>query len=263
MFGNNEYWWAGLLVFFFFVGLNALILALRNKPKVSYAIAYCIAVFLLVQKTLEYIVWQALGYHMKFPVEFSAVSYFLFGIFVTFRIKKADGFAVFVAVLAGLIYSVFFTLQPQSFIGDFINGDEAPVSFVLAIINHHLLYFGGMLMLVNVRRYPVKNVWQYVLGVGIMVAYSWLVHLYTPYSVANGMPIIIQITNGQILTRLFSDPPLWGVVLYYLLAVSTVVVLLGAHFALNHKFAALRSKKGMETDAFPDTLSAAFRKTTV
>lgn len=210
-----------LIIFFLFVALNAVIFLLRNKPKASYVVAYCIAVYLLVYKIGEYTYWQAIGEHMHFPVEFSALSYFLFGIAVTFRLKKVDSFATFCAMLAGLMYSVSFWVSPDSF----VSGEDNLYWLVTAIINHHLLYLGGMLMVLNVRKFRLKDIYQHLVGVGILVGYSWIIHSFTDYTAIMGKPIIIQITDGSILTWLFhSEPSTGALVGYYIFAVVLVLV---------------------------------------
>ncbi len=246
-----------LIIFFLFIALNAIIFLLRNKPKASYIVAYCIAVYLLVYKIGEYTYWQAIGEHMHFPVEFSAVSYFLFGIAVTFRLKKVDSFATFCAMLAGLMYSVSFWVSPDSFVA---NGD-AMYWFVTAIINHHALYLGGMLMLLNVRKFRVKDIYQHLVGVGILVGYSWIIHSFTDYTAIMGKPIIIQITDGSILTWLFhSEPSTGALVGYYIFAVVLFSLLLAGFFTANNLCAKRRVKKGLPEDAFPKKLSTVFTK---
>jgi hypothetical protein len=105
--------------FLLFASLTVHVFLLRNKPKLSYAIAYTIALFLLAYKIGEYIYWQAIGEHMKIPVEFSALSYFTFAITVIFRTKKADQFGSFVGLLTGLLNVLrkFLGIPTKFFIG--------------------------------------------------------------------------------------------------------------------------------------------------
>lgn len=256
MFGNNEYWWVALLIFFVFIALNAVIFLLRNKPKLSYAISYGIAAFLLVYKIGENIYWQAVGNHMNFPVEFSAVSYLLFGIFTVFRIKKADTFAIFAAIVAGLMYSVSLWVSPDSFVAD----GGGMYWLIMAIINHHALYFGGMLMLANVRKYHVRDCYQQLIGVALLVGYSWIIHLFTEYSTVIGKPIIIQITDGSILNWLFSTgtPSTGALVGYYIFAVVMFCLIFAGFYFLNSKCAKRRVKNGLPEDAFPRKLSEVY-----
>lgn len=257
MFGNNEYWWAGLLIFLLFAALNTVIFLLRNNPKLSYAISYSIAGFLLVYKITEYIYWQAIGEHLHFPVEFSALSYFVFSIFTVFRLKKIDGFASFTAILAGMFYSISFWVSPDSFVKA---GDPA-FFFAMAIINHHLLYTAGMLMLVNVRKYKVKNFYQHFVGAGLMVGYSWIIHLFTDYTAVEGKPIIIQITDGSILSWLFhsANPTGGALALYYVVTVSLFCLVVAGYYGLNRLSVKRRVKAGLPEEYFPEKLAEAFK----
>ncbi len=258
MFGNNQYWYCGLLIFLLFIAINVGIIFLRKSPKASYATAYAIGAFLLVYKICEYLYWQAIGRHMHFPVEFSALSYFIFGIFTTFRIKKCDCFAAFTAILAGFFYSVSFWISPDSF----VNGEESKFLFAMAIINHHMLFAGGMLMLANVRRYEFKKtVYQHFIGIALMVGYSWLIYGCTNYSQTEGKPIIIKITDGQILQFLFPQGASllgWQLALYYVGVCVALCAFIAAFYGLNAYGIKYRRKHSLNEDCFPDKLTDAF-----
>lgn len=228
MFGENEYWWVGLLIFAVFILLNLAVFLLRRRAVVSHAIAYGIALYLLIYKAFEIIYWQSVGQVMNFPVEFSAISYLLFAIFVVFRFERFDAFPVFAAILAGLTYSVAFWCFPDLF----ISGGQLTYWRAVAILNHHLLYFGGMLMLANVRSYDPRRWYQHFLGIGLIVGYSWVIHLFTGYSAAMGKPIIIQITDGSILYRVFSEDEVGTamIAVYYALALAAFAIFLAGFY---------------------------------
>ena len=259
MFGGNTYWWAGLAVFILFVGLNVAVFALRKKPELSYKIAYGIAFFLILYKTSEYIYWQAVGQHLKVPVEFSAVSYFLFGLTTVFRIKKLDALGVFCGFLAGMFYSVASWVSPDSFVNSGL--EESIFLFVMAIINHHALYFGSIPMMANVRRFKIKESWWCILiGVAVMIGYSWLMHLFTPYTELYGKLIFIRVTDGSILNYLFpalNVTPLFTAI--YLVVVSVVFAFLLLFFySLNGYLAKKREERTGYNLSFPKKIT--FRK---
>ena len=250
MFSSFHYWWLALIVLAAFVGLNIVVYLLRNNPRLSYAIAYTIAMYLLIYKIGEYTVWQALGYRMKFPVEFSAMSYVVFSIFVTFRLKKIDAFAVFTAILAGVIYEMSWIISPDGHVGV----SENMFLSVMAIINHTLLYFGGMIMAANCRSYSIKKtVWQIFLGVGILVGYSWIIHLFTDYSVVSGKPIIIMITDGSVLSYVSDNPSLGFTIGYMIGAVILLCLIIAGFYLLNSKTTKSRLKFGGPANYTPDT----------
>ena len=248
MFGNSTYWWAGLLVFVLFITLNTVVFLLRNKPKASYAIAWCIACFLLTYKIGEYVYWQVVGLHYKFPVEFSALSYFFYGIAVTFRLKKVHAFPLWAAFMAGVMFSVSFWVSPDSH----INNMDTPFLFAMALINHHLLYFGAMLMIANVTRLEGKSWWQLIACGLSCVGYSWLIYLFTDYANQVDKPLIVQMTDGSIMTWL----GIQGLsALHYILYAVAVIILLtltvSGVFLLNRWQCRRRQKKGIEVDYFP------------
>ncbi|MBQ9145324.1 MAG: hypothetical protein IJX70_02500 [Clostridia bacterium] len=248
MFGGNQFWWVGLMMMAIFISMNIIVFALRNHPRISYRVAYFIAFYLLLNKVAEYIAYQALGEHLRLPVEFSALSYFAFAIFVVFRFGKADSFPAFCAVLTGLIFTISFWVSPDSFILDM----DHPFLFINSVLNHHLVYLGGMLMLANARKYSWKQCWQPVLGVGIFVGYSWLFHSLSAYSSIYGKPIIIQICDASILAWLFKDMQISpGVyVAYYLLVVALLVGLFVGFYALNRWGVRYRSRRGIDEDGY-------------
>ncbi len=257
MFGGNTYWWAGIPVLILFIGLNVLIHLLRDKPELSYKIAYAIACFLLVYKIGEYIYWQAVGQHLKIPVEFSAISYFLFSALTVFRVKKADSIGVFCGFLAGMFFSIASWVSPDSFIKN--AQEESWFLYAMAIVNHHALYFGSMLMLANVRRFDPKKFYVMFLGVGAMVGYSWLIYLFTPYADLYGKMIIIKICDGSILNFLFPSLVLkpWMTVLYIILIVILFCVLFAGFYYLNNLLAKKRKERLGDVPDFP---KKAFKK---
>ncbi len=257
MFGNNTYWWAGWLMFAFFAALNLIIYLLRNKPALSFAIAWTIAVYIFVYKVGELIFWQILGHHYKFPVEFSAVSYYAFGIFVTFRWRKADTFPIFAAVLTGTIYSMFFWISPDSYVNDM----ETPYLFTMAILNHHLLYFAGMLLTVNVRRFSLRYWWQHLVGLGLLVGYSWLIYGFTNYGIIIGKPIIIQITDGTILNWLFKSQELVTMhkVYYGLFVFFIISFILTIFYTLSHSQAKKRIRNKLPREYYPASWRDTYR----
>ena len=249
MFGNNTYWWFGLLGFALFVGLNVLVWALRNRPKLSFAIGYSIAVFLLLYKIAEYIAYQGMGEHVRVPLEFSALSYFLFAILVTFRVKGADAFGCFVAMLAGMMYSFSIWISPDT---HFANRDIWFL-FVMAVVNHHLLYLGGALIVMNSRRFDPRQSWIFAVGTGLMVGYSWLLYGVTNYGEIYGKPIIISITDGSILLNLTHAESVkaWELGLWIPGALCLLALFAVAFYLLNRWQAKRRAKVGLCEDYFP------------
>jgi len=249
MFGNNTYWWAGLLVLVLFAAINVAVFLLRNKPKVSYTIAWCIACYLLCMKIGEYTYWQVIGLHYKFPVEFSALSYFFFGITVTFRLKKVQQFPLWAAFMAGTMYSVAFWIAPDSF----VYNTDPPFWVWLAFCNHHLLYFGAMLMIANVTRLEAKAWWQQVVGGLACVGYSWIIYLFTDYANQVEKPLIIQMTDGSIMEFLgIHNLTALHYILYGVAVVILLAITMSGVFFLNNWQCKRRERLGIDVDYFPE-----------
>lgn len=245
----NKYWWAGLLVFILFATLNFFVFLLRKKPKLSYSIAYSIALFLLTYKIGEYIYWQAVGQHIKIPVEFSALSYFIFSISIVARTKKADEFGALVGALTGIMYSLSFWVSPDSFVSDI----NTPFLFAMAVFNHHALYFASMLMIANVRHYSYKNCWIPFVGIGAMVGYSWLIYSFTSYASVYGKPIIIQICDASILSWLnLATLTGWQIAIYIVLCFVLLCALIFGFYYGNHILANKRKKYDLPINYRPD-----------
>lgn len=242
------YWWLSLIVILFFIGLNVAIFLLRKKPQLSYAIIYSVSAFILVYKVIEYICYQALGDHMKFPVEFSTISYLILGITVTFRLKKLEPLAAFVSILAGFVYSVVCWCSPASVVTE----AETVYYLVTAIIMHHLLYLGGMLLLLNTRRFSYKSCWILVLGVAIMVSYSWIIYLFTSYAEVCGKPLIIQTCDGSILQWLgVGEVHGWKMALFSIAEIILLGEVMAGFYSINNIVANRRKKKGEIDDYYP------------
>lgn len=243
------YWWLSLIVVFIFIGLNVAIFFLRKKPQLSYAVIYSVAAFMLVYKVIENIVYQAIGEHMNFPVEFSALSYFILGITVTFRLKKLEPFAAFVSILAGFVYSVVCWFSPASVVSE----AETMYYLVVAILMHHLLYLCGMLLLLNTRRFSYKGCWILILGVAVMLSYSWIIHLFTNYSEIYGKPLIIQTCDGSILQWLgVGSVHGWQMALFSIAEIILLGGIMTAFYSVNNIIANKRKKKGLLDDYYPE-----------
>jgi len=249
MFGNGTYWWAGLLVFVLFIVINLVVFLLRDKAKVSYTIAWCIACYLFVFKVAEYIQWQAVGEHYNFPLEFSALSYVVYSVAVTFRLKKVQQFPLWAGLMAGAIYSFGFWVSPDSF----VITNESLFWHWSAFVNHHLLYFGSILMIANVVKLRPRDWWQQVVGGAICVGYSWVIYLFTDYAAHRGKPLIVQMCDGTIMNFLgLQEIATWHYVVYAIGVALTLALTMSGIFLLNGWQCRRRAKKGLPEDAFPE-----------
>lgn len=196
---TGEYWWVALIQLIFFTCISILLILLKRKPDIGGIVARVIAFFLLAYKIGEYTYWQCVGEHLKIPLEFSALSYFIYSIIIGFDIKKGKPFAVLVALLTGVLYNVSLIISPDSFV---ITRDSVFL-LIMAMINHTLLYLGSMLTLLGAKeKYDIRKLWTCFVGLLCMVGYAWLLYSTTNYAELYDTPIIIQLSNGTILSWL-------------------------------------------------------------
>lgn len=190
-----RYWWIALLIVAIAAIEAVVVWFLRNDRKASMALATAVASILLVWKVIEFGYYRAA--HMGlYPVEFSHMSYFVIGVTVCFGIKKMRAFAGICGVIAGLGYIVASVFSPDSIITE-----ASQVYYIpMAIISHSLLWLAGLLLLFNVDKYSLKDIWVSLTGVCVMVAFSLLVNkgiIYKDFIECDDM-MIIKVIDGSI-----------------------------------------------------------------
>jgi hypothetical protein len=127
--------WFILMTFIIFVMLK------KSKSFVEITL-FLIAISLIVIKTIEFSLHWINGDFTKMPVEFSQISYFLFGFTILFRLNRIKPYVIFAAFFSGISYLIVFP-----FFTDYFFSTRGFETTILALINHTLLYIGGMLMM--------------------------------------------------------------------------------------------------------------------
>lgn len=85
---------------------------MRHHPKINSWLIFGIAVLLLVYKSCEYS-YYAITHTGYSPVEFSHLSYLIFGAVFTFGFAKIGLFGAFVALLSGFGFLVGAIVSPS------------------------------------------------------------------------------------------------------------------------------------------------------
>lgn len=130
----------------------------------------------------------------------------------------------------------------------------------MAIVNHHAMYFAGMLMLANVRRFDWKKCWQIYLGIGVIVGYSWIIYKFTSFAELYGKPLLIQITDGAILGWFgFENVTALHETLYFVFAIVLLSLIVCGFYFLNYLEVKRRKKKGLPTEYFPKNLKEIYK----
>lgn len=153
-------------------------------------VIWFIGAFLLMYKTGEYV---TMG---KVPVDLSAASYFLFGVaaFVPFRPLKAAG--SFSAMLSGSVYFFTMILYPETHVENLL--DNRWFLLTMAMVNHNVMFFGGMLVCAEYRFERTDYAWV----LGWMAFYLTYFQLITVgYGITEGVTTIAEIVDGSLVAE--------------------------------------------------------------
>lgn len=184
-----------LLTFFIFVTVK-----IRSEKVVS-ILLLILALIILPWKIIEFS-YYAITKTGTYPIEISHISYFVFGVIVLFGIKK-----------------LFFTAGIFSFIsalGYIVGGVASPSTgmetlefhiFIMGIISHFILLFGGLLLLFKVNKYNLREFYIPVIAFVLVLVFAYLVNQKVLYPEASGLDnlVVIKLIKGTILSYLKLD----------------------------------------------------------
>lgn len=237
-----QYWWVALLLIAICVFEVFLVWLMRDNRKLSLIVLFVIACILMLYKTSEFSFYRATG-QPKYPVEFSHISYFIVGATMLSGIKKMRAFAGFCCLLAGAGYIIAGVLSPDSMVTTM----SSTYYVVLAIIQHELLWFCGVLLLCNTDKFNIKEIYIPLIGIAIMIVFSILVHqriIYSDYDSVDNM-VIIQIITGSIIGYLIGEESLTTAI-RIVTVVGIVAVATGAlfmYYVINNKIRKAKEKR--------------------
>ena len=218
---------------------------MRNNRKASMITLFSISSVLLLYKISEFIYYRVAGIP-KYPVEFSHISYFILGVTVVSGVKSMRPFAGICSLLAGVGYIITATFSPDTFVA---NGSNT-YYIVMGVVQHELLFFSGCILMFNIDKYSIKNVWVPIVGIVVMVLFSIAVHerlIYPDYDERDKM-IIYEIVTGTILRHVMAAEKI-TVALKVITAFGIGFAsagLLVAFYLVNGKYFESRKKRGVE-----------------
>lgn len=191
-----QYWWFSVLVAAIAVGLVALVVWLHRHLRASYIVAMCVGTVLIIYKTCEFSYYRAIG-HPEYPVEFSHISYFIIGATMLTGVKKMRFFAAFCGSAGGIGYLIATILSPDSMVTEM----SSTYYVVMAVIQHELLFFVGLLLMFDVQRHSYRDIWVPIVGTVVIVGFSLLVyyHYIYPDFIDVEKIVIIKIIKGTII----------------------------------------------------------------
>lgn len=178
-----------------------MVVSLRNHPKVNSWIIFSLALILLVYKTIEYS-YYAITHTGYSPVEFSHLSYLIFGTVFVIGISSLKLFASFVAALSGLGFFFGVFLSPASIYSDVY-------LMTAGYFSHAFLYLGGLLGLFCHEYYPLRKVWKSILGLSSMLFYGVLVYCKVLYNLQDPVASsnFVRIITGNYLNSILGPVP--------------------------------------------------------
>lgn len=114
----------------------------------------------LIYKTCDYVRLNMIGIP-SFPVEFSAVSYFLIPIIVSFRFKSGYPIASFFGMIAGTAFLIYYVIGGASAASVFGTRE-----WITAVVCHSFLLTVGFQLFIKYKFIPEKyyKIWLAVLG---------------------------------------------------------------------------------------------------
>ncbi len=191
-----EYLFSSSLIILFILFL-VLTIFLKNKFLIK-LIIYSIAIVLLVWKTIEF-TYYGITNTGTYPIEFSHISYFVYGVIILSGIKKFYFTAGIYGFLSGIGYIIGGVASPKTMLTSL-----PPYLVIMGYISHMFLLLGGLLTLFKVKRYPLKDIYITYIFLALTFIFAYLVKIKVFYSDANNLNslIIMKLIDGSILQYL-------------------------------------------------------------
>lgn len=203
----------------------------KNRT-LSFLAVYGVAVWFLVFKGTEYA-----GSH-SLPMDISAICYFLYILSAFLPVRPLKAAAAQIAGLCGVVYGLVMFYAPQIFSAR----DPNEMTFYLAIVNHALLFFGGLAMCGHIPFGKADCLWT--IGVlAVIIAYT---EICVAMGVAEGNAVFSQIVNGSIIQ--LAAPAFsmawWYYALYYPIVFGLLALWIALTYAINGRAVPPKQKIG-------------------
>ena len=191
---NMEYLYSFSLLLILTISILTCIFV--KAKKIISILIYLIALILLIWKIIEFS-YYAYIQNGTYPIEISHISYFLYGSVFVLGIKKLYYTAGFFALISGIGYVFAGVVSPTSVI-NFL----PTYLFIMGIMSHSLLLFGGMLVIFNYQKYSYKNLYFPYIFLSFALLFAYLVSIKVFYPLASGLDnmFVIKLVKGNILS---------------------------------------------------------------
>jgi len=221
-----------------FGAVNVIAILLINSKKQAEHLLKFFSCLLLIYKSTEYIYYNIKGYSNAFPVEFSAVTYFLFPIVYLLRIKKLEQLAVFCALFSGFFYMFTFL-----FVGSgMFKYNGGAFKTLITFFNHSLLYFLAILKL-KFYKYNKSDIYKVIVGMFLIIFYAWAMKPFIKLD--DSVIFVYKLIDGSIINLII--PSFKGfnnfMPLYYLSIILVSVFALNFCYKINRRLYLFNLKK--------------------
>lgn len=112
-------------------------------------------------------------------------------------VKKMRFFAAFCGSAGGIGYLIATILSPDSMVTEM----SSTYYVVMAVVQHELLFFVGLLLMFDVQRHSYRDIWVPIVGTVAIIGFSLLVyyHYIYPDFIDVEKIVIIKIIKGTII----------------------------------------------------------------
>lgn len=223
---TGPHWWAGVVQTVVLAAeLLFLLLFLRRRPKAGKIMILLVGLYFLAYKLWEYIS------NRKWPIDFSALTYFLFGIAAILPFRPLKTSASFSGFLAGGIFIVSFMFFPE------FHARSNPILYYRAMgfANHNLLFTASVALFFQYR-FRFSHIAWIVGWIIFVVVYSET--MIYGFHVEDSAEIVTKIIDASIMEELFPGLALtwWGKVLYYTTGIGLLGFFIWIAYRLNAVF---------------------------
>ena len=160
----------------------------------------------------------------KIPVELSTVAYFIVPLTILFGIKKLKIWAVYSALLSGIIY-----YSAMILFGTQIYSDYPPYTVYMAIYNHGALLTYSYITLSTTIFYKKD---RYIIWIGIIFSILWALAL-RPLVIVTKRIFIYDVIDAFWAYKYFPDLLVVAVPIFYILFAAFIYFSVNSMYVLN------------------------------
>ena len=207
---------SSLVLIFHFLLIHFLLKLSRKKQQIVLKIQLLIV--------LIYSIGYMIMIPGKIPVELSTVAYFIVPLTILFGIKKLKIWAVYSALLSGIIY-----YSAMMLFGTQIYSDYPPYTVYMAMYNHGALLTYSYITLSTTMFYKKE---RYIIWIGIILSILWALAI-RPLVIVTKRIFIYDVLDAFWAYEYFPDLLVVAVPLFYILFAAFIYSSVNSMYVLN------------------------------